>query len=116
MEAFVTTFETSKRLKAAGFPQDSQHEWRSPFRSPSQADIVHFRANLPVREKCELIAAPTPQELADQLPGNIKLYRSKRWFAVDAALKSEIAQNVGEADTMVEALAAMWLAIREGQR
>ena len=109
MEALTTTLESARKLKAAGFPQGTMLYWLK---------MVHqdWRVGQDKYSASNRLAAPTAQELADQLQGNIKLYRSKRWFAVDAALKSDIAQNVGEADTMVEALAALWLASREVQQ
>src|SRR5690242_16536605 len=90
MERNVVSLDTAKKLAAAGFPRTSACRWVENKINGEWS--VHIDGGI----NYVGFDAPTAQEIADKLIGNVKLYRSKRWFAVDAALKTEIASNVGE--------------------
>lgn len=111
MENNVVTLETAKRLKAAGFPQETgiAHWWVVRGVNPdliSRSEITDFW------DATDRIAAPTAQEIADQLPEGIALdkatggkWRASRPF-VDPSWYIF-------GDTMAEALALLWLKLHE---
>lgn len=116
MENNVVTLETAKKLKAAGFPQNSAYTYvgfdpggELPYRyklQPSYMEIDEL-----------YFAAPTAQEVADQLPELIQIDRDKGyWFACrrDTGQGRRMLEH-GEGTTMAEALAALWLKLREGE-
>lgn len=109
MEALTVTLDTAKKLKAAGFPQYKiSFYWAEvsgfPGMSLAYYEFCRSSAARP------LYAAPTSQELADQLPmgeHSLKLSRpaDSRWVAY-----CDTATGPYEtADTMSEALAYLWL-------
>lgn len=113
MENNVVTLETAKKLKAAGFEQKSawhwyfyQKQWRLGYIGP----VVWDDTNL---------AAPTAQELADQFKGigmvEIKMSRHNNQ-SVSAWLNIQDMSGrlvYGAGDTMAEALAALYLKLKE---
>lgn len=108
MENNVTSLETSRKLKAAGFPQDSAYVWVTGdgWAQLHSSSAVKF---MPDGAYLELFAAPTAQELADQLekPFNVRNLSDGRFYAVGHKLMS------GNGDTMAEALAALYLKLKE---
>lgn len=108
MEANVVTLETAKKLKAAGFPQKTVFFWAHPNRSNVEWHVSRY-AGL---HRNQTIAAPTTQELADQLPP-VRLYKIEDgpgWRAQKYGPKIVIWRD---ADTMAEALALLWLKLHE---
>lgn len=130
MENNVVTLDTAKQLKAAGFPQKTHFNWYPPHKSiDGDWEISPGRTWLTAAgQPC---AAPTAQEIADQLP------KSKRWPSSrnDAYLSMYLDPNhkwgVGYeeeidyeggyfhvlefANTMAEALALLWLKLQEAK-
>ena len=123
MEALVVTLETAQKLKAAGFSQRTCLLWfldthptssLGSFVSASATETEYFKL------EC---AAPTAQEIADQLPISRNLesgtgylqcgpiHRSRAyWAAYETPVGPEV-QEVGA--YMAEALAALWLDFHE---
>jgi hypothetical protein len=116
MESLVVALETANKLKAAGWEQGStaatwcrrgeRYQWEVSF------------VAIPV---LEWIAAPSVQEIADQLPElpgwNISLFKSSRWEAYYDGHEygEEAVKHYCEADTMAEALALLWLKLQEAK-
>jgi hypothetical protein len=104
MENNVVTLETAKKLKAAGFPQTSAYMWRE-FKDGG-GELQRRRG----RQIGEFeFAAPTAQEIADQLPemyavkkavGEPTYYTAWDWNMDDKHI---------DAPTMAEALAPLYL-------
>jgi hypothetical protein len=108
MERNVTSLETAKKLKAVGFPQDVEREWfvdaegKATLRNVMPAGFSGFGLGY---------AAPTAQEIADQLEDgvsvdNLTTTNGQYW----AQSRSDI-QAAGT--TMAEALAALYLRLKE---
>ena len=106
----VVSLETSKRLKAVGFPQ-----WPSTFYWDWWGDIqMNSEAK---RFNFDEVAAPTAQEIADQLP-------HRGWELFPWMDNISFAAAVNDADsnrlvfpaaTMAEALALLWLKLQEAK-
>lgn len=129
MESLVVSLNMAKKLKAAEFPQGHNKYlffWiteagkHQTFRKLDSQDGARYYRNQP--DYFVALAAPTAQELADQLPKLVGKYRFlhlsypvSKWVAdytlsVDA---SPIRDSV-VGDTMAEALANLWLKLHEG--
>lgn len=116
MENNVTSLETSKKLKAAGFPQTTHLRWYVP--STSKGEIQLQRSHGAWHDWT--FAAPTSQDMADQLPreyndGVLDLGINTitgAWIACYQNENGSIAEpQLG--DTMAEALASLWLKLQE---
>lgn len=114
MEDLVVTLETARKLKAGGFPQDTYSVWSE------QADNRNvITRNWPEHKPEYIWAAPTAQELADQLPewneklrSSVTIDKSQgRWSARYGLMAPVPLEARG--DTMVEALAALWLELND---
>jgi len=74
LKNLVVSLETAKKLKEAGFSQDTVFSWDDPSETDSDYDTYFLEK----REKLEsaqcdsetLFAAPTLEELLSQLPSN----------------------------------------------
>lgn len=134
MESLVTTLETSKALKAAGFPQTTLLHYASPsskgwiliWKQDGEWDFAPGQpdAEFVNRQIVQSIAAPTAQELADQLPRRVEhalpnsLVLSQQkpgWFASYDCMDNESVE-AAYGDTMAEALAALYLALHPTQQ
>ncbi|MDQ0672956.1 hypothetical protein QFZ36_000517 [Pseudarthrobacter siccitolerans] len=116
MESLVVTLGTAKKRKAAGFPQDSHFVWEyaagSHYLRPRSDERYagYGRA-----------AAPTAQEIADQVPHefeamklSISPSRDKGfWLASYPAMNHLYPQGKGA--TMAESLASLWLRLQEAK-
>jgi hypothetical protein len=102
MESLVTSLETSKKLKAAGFPQET--EFYFGWSAKAQEYVLN---QSPSQEDHRFIAAVSAQEIADQLPNDVVLSQNPKWFARSATT------TAASADTMAEALAGLWLKLKE---
>jgi hypothetical protein len=138
MESLVVTLDTAKKLKASGFPQYTHDYWNrwtgkrnknvvySLYGSDIQDPITGRRVTGRTHDlDWNIAAAPTAQEIADQLPAVIKsqLYSGREaelrmgkgdtggYFAWYYVIDIEnVASDYGaHAATMAEALAALWL-------
>jgi hypothetical protein len=104
MESLVVTLETAKKLKAAGFPQTTADYW---LKQPKWA----WRVGLDKYSATNRNAAPTAQEIADQLPSYAKVRKNvDRYFADAHGLSEPVV-----ASTMAEALALLWLKLQEAK-
>jgi hypothetical protein len=112
MENLTVTLDTAKKLKAEGFPQNAEVVWckdDSPF--------LAGRYEQDHEEYPLVAAAPTAQEIADQLPKDFEWavvpygsrYSAIKWRGDRQTEKGRIG------DTMAEALAALWLRIAEAK-
>jgi hypothetical protein len=114
MECLVVALETAKKLKAAGFPQYQTVSYWVPQSGISERVSSYMLAGLPVGERG--FAAPTAQEIADQLPERevepYTITMGAGWYTAinDRPPESEIR---GDGGTMAEALAALWLKLHE---
>jgi hypothetical protein len=77
MEHNVVTLETSKKLKAANFPQKAEHFWIENKVGASYVEVLDFKSGegdsyFDPQEYADsgwtVYATPTAQEIADQLP------------------------------------------------
>jgi hypothetical protein len=123
MESLVVTLETAKKLKAAGFPQDTAFCF-DPH-SPLPCRKLSSNPKNEVADGKAVITAPTAQELAEQLPSlagrddKFQLQITKAtneyqaWYSpIDDTTKlSHLYFEQG--DTIAEALAALWLNLHE---
>lgn len=138
MERNVVSLETAKKLKAAGFPQEkAEYVWVHTFPVFNDSDRLatrkEFQSRLDLsllstdaRKLPEYSAAPTAQEIADELESNnegvpITLNiggTSYNWEIIHktyAHIGGMTNPNglTAKADTMAEALAALWLKLKE---
>lgn len=115
MESLVASLNSAKKLKAAGFPQRCHAKYR--LIKDSGAELHHRRGTMNVFD----IAAPTAQEIADQLPkilstGQYLLMECNYEYVCGYAEYGELGSMYGSGDTMAEALALLWLKLQEGRR
>lgn len=117
MEELVVSLETAKKLKAAGFPQGTAWSWYGD-KSSSLISTEHLEPDL--ADGAGFIAAPTAQEIADQLPkaqGQRFLhlaYPINLWIAdYTSNIDSSPILSGETGDTIVEALAPLWLKLNE---
>jgi hypothetical protein len=113
MEQFVVSLETARKLKAAGFDQRTAWAWHRD--QPSGENDFHLRVvgpdaasdgELPAEGEC--FAAPTADELAAQMSDDgFALLRLPRTPSPRYRVNSYTRSS--EADTMAEALAALYL-------
>jgi hypothetical protein len=120
MERLVVTLETAKKLKAAGFPQVTHFQW---WQSSMGYNLISDKRII------EFEAAPTAQEIADQLPGGLQPGHEPNWLSVQKMFEDKPPYIAGyleqrsndndrfidyaRADTMAEALALLWLKLQE---
>ena len=109
MERNVVSLETAKKLKAVGFPRVSMWHY-SEGMDPS--DELFFTQSSGSTQFD--IAAPTAQEIADQLPGFWSVMNSKVTSNYHAAYHGSGGDRVNaEGDTMAEVLANLLLKLVE---
>lgn len=115
MENNCVTLETAKKLKAGGFPQDSAYVWVTGdgWAQLHSSSAVKF---MPDGAYLELFAAPTAQEIADQLPKDYNQGYLEITFAggPPEASYEDYGYDGGNqlpcsADTMAEALALLFI-------
>jgi hypothetical protein len=109
MESLVVTLETAKKLKASGFPQDCHFEYWIDMAGAWQSPRPTVRKPT-VRETH---AAPTAQEIADQLrEGETEIaWFAEKWHALCRMHDGPFVDEV-VADTMAEALALLWIRLK----
>jgi hypothetical protein len=101
MEHNVVTLQTAKTLKTAGFKIEPIL-WRVKMSGSA------WRVTSMGIGESNRYAAPTAQEIADQLPGVVNVQRDNTgWWCSGADLGASY-------DTMAEALAALWLRLHGG--
>lgn len=113
MENNCISLKTARKLKAAGFPQlevTSQWIQRIPdVKWYLSTDGTHRTAS-------NWCAAPTAQELADQLPDYVEVGRfGDGWFAAQA--ETAMSPDTAElGNTMAEALASLYLKLNKAKQ
>lgn len=117
MESLTVTLDTAKRLEAAGFPQKSAMWWGERPTYEHMPDEWQLWTSPWEGRVC--FAAPTAQEIADQ----IVAINGALQLNFDKAGGSKWWLNVGtlelphtSAPTMAEALAALWLKLHEAKQ
>jgi hypothetical protein len=116
MKHNVVTLETAKKLKAAGFRGVSTWHY-SEGMNPSEELFFSQFSDLTQFD----IAAPTAQEIADQLPKKMDDYCLFLEYGDDGSLWAcyRVVNSTAdymlhaEADTMAEALALLWLKLNK---
>lgn len=113
MESLVVTLETAKALKAAGFPQKSLYFWHTS--ADMRKWLNHDPGGAMVYSTTGDYAAPTAQEIADQLPRQIAVTKMDKYVAEIGEAGEEEYKWVSAvtADTMAEALASLYLKLQE---
>lgn len=125
MEKNVTTLETSQRLKDAGFPQTTfMWETREVEGRPYKQSVGMWvdQKQFAYERKGDFIpkvvrdwfAAPTAQEIADELPVTTFIQKCAGSDGYHATAPTGPEEQTG--DTMAEALALLWLKLKEGDR
>lgn len=110
-ESKVVSLETAKRLKADGFPQETERWWvEDPHKTGNQETRELVSDWMAVNEK-ETYAAPDAQELGEALPRNLGSslfieFRENGWFMRLPGFET-IHANLSEA------LAACYLYLKE---
>ncbi|MDQ0923312.1 hypothetical protein QF038_001820 [Pseudarthrobacter sp. W1I19] len=120
MDKFVTTLETAKKLKAAGFPQNSVSVWEWTAGIPAgepylvQPELMRRYGLWGSQDVKDYAAAPTAQEIADQLREH--LYLGLHMQARDNGLEMMLERADGNFSTdplpMAEAFALLWLKLQ----
>jgi len=109
MERNVVSLETAKRLKAAGFPRVSMWHYSEGMNPRDELFFTQSSGSTQFD-----IAAPTAQEIADQLPGSWSVVNSKVTSNYHAAYHGTGGDRVNaDADTLAEALANLLLKLVE---
>jgi hypothetical protein len=110
MERNVVSLETARKLKAAGFPRVSMWHYSERMDPPDELFFTQSSGSTQFD-----IAAPTAQEIADQLPGFWSLMNSKVTSNYHAAYHGGGDGVNADADTMAEALALLWLQLHKAE-
>ena len=114
MERNVVSLETARKLKAVGFPRVSMWHYSEGMDPPDELFFTQSSGSTQFD-----IAAPTAQEIADQLPKRVNEYCLFLEYGDDETLwagyrsaetKSDYMLH---ADSMSEALAMLWLKLHE---
>lgn len=120
MRDLVVTIETAKKLRAAGFPQKTYFNWRK-YIEGGEYDVgdedSHMSSVWPI-----LAAAPTAQEIANQLPATIQRHGYRVDFNISKFNDSGYVVAYGDvlctmehsgSYNLAEALGLIWLALHE---
>ena len=109
MERNVVSLETAKKLKAVGFPRVSMWHYSERMDPPDELFFTQSSGSTQFD-----IAAPTAQEIADQLPGFWSVMNSKVTSNYHAAYHGSGGDRLNaEADTLAEVLANLLLKLVE---
>lgn len=111
MENNVTTVETSERLKAAGFSQETAMCW---IQLPSTDSPILMTRNANPHTTLDWYAAPTAQEIADQLPPIVVHHFANG--AYSAREYPDYDPLYVKADTLAEVLAPLWIELAETRK
>lgn len=124
MTNHVPNLELSKRLKEAGFPQESDFWWVNQPNGGLRTSGYKWKLESKPRTRIlqyEYIAAPLATELLERLPAEIKNGGKEYWLRVG---KNIPYYEIGYCDngtclpttagmTLPDALAEMWLWLKE---
>lgn len=111
----TVSYETAKALQAAGFPQNSDFTWvRYISRYMPPEPFVAIKNHMTHASMC---AAPTAEEILDQIPEVIKMFNSKSVLIIGrihgeytVSYRPCLETYINE--SFAEALAAMWFWLR----
>jgi hypothetical protein len=114
------TLETAKKLKEAGFPQESYFVWQYKYDSwdggtedikltNTRAEDESYQQNDSRVSYLKYFAAPTAEEVLEQLPEYYALHRQQNFFRCFGG--ENIHHEDGE--NGAEAAAKMWLYLKE---
>lgn len=118
------SLDTARKLKAAGFPQKTAYVWVHEFPVFNRTDRLvtaeEFEKRLSssvlsgeARDLVECSAAPTAQEIADQLPPIVVNHFANG--AYSAREYPDYDPLYVKADTLAEVLASLWLELEEAK-
>jgi hypothetical protein len=110
MDSLVVTLDTAKKLKAAGFPQDTAFTW-------GRHVLGHTAIVRGAKDDgwLDQWAAPTSQEIANQLDGGATISKNPRRDEYGAWMAGHPSDPFSEAATMSEAMALLWLKLQEAK-
>lgn len=117
-ESLVVTLETAQKLKAAGFEQDDIYLHWLLKDEEGDTPVNPWLVNVNERTEDdyeETIAAPTAQEIADQLPEGVRVVKQfgSTYHADTYMTEEDAPTHSAPGPTMAEALAALWLKLQE---
>lgn len=122
MENNVVTLETAKKLKVAGFPQHSAYGWGYSQDAPAAAPELEGKITWYLAEGTGFgaIAAPTAQEIMDELISN-RYSSDLKFRPFNAADKSWMLEAesqfslyyIEDDNNIAELLAGAWLKLHE---
>jgi hypothetical protein len=112
MENNVVTLDTARKLKAAGFPQDTAFAWGHNTYDHNRIQLVYMAWAKPENRD---VAAPTAQEIADQLMASREKITIELQSGMTPPVYVERNGAVEGGHTMAEALAALWLKLQEAK-
>lgn len=117
----VVSLETAKRLKAAGFPQDTERWWSTGTYPEHSSDGGKFHASLCYRNEhfkyqkslADRFAAPDAQEIGELFPRNLgsELFMQLRKSGWLVRVDGHEVLHENEA----EARASVWLYLKENK-
>jgi hypothetical protein len=111
MDRNVVSLETARKLKAAGFPQEKTANWWFPTDIKKKQFLLQM---LVTHDSDICLAAPTAQEIADQLPKIFELHGYAPEPRFTARCNMDGLNEVwGRGDTMAETLANLYLALHK---
>ena len=110
MKRNVVTRETAKKLKAAGLPGVTMWHYSEGMIPPDELFSTQSSGLMQFD-----IAAPTAQEIADQLRGFWSVVNSKVTSNYHAAYHGNSDRVNADAETMAEALALLWLKLHKAE-
>ena len=116
MERNVVSLEIAKKLKAARFPGVSMWHYSEGMDPSDELFLTQFSGLTGFD-----IAAPTAQEIADQLPKRVNEFclfleygdDGSLWACYRVVNSTSDYMLYAEADTMAEALALLWLKLNK---
>ena len=129
MEKFVTSLETAQALAAANFPLDTFFMWDRYNPNPNNDTLPQtawrIEQSRRINDRICCIAAPTAEEIAEQLPDTLPIHDRTYVLTMDRALgKFSAAYKaafggrglehvVSDAPTIADALGKLWLELQE---
>jgi|SRR5882762_6796726 len=119
MEHLIPSLKICQKLKELGFPQNTVFSWQEidgPEFESVNGPLTHYVvSDARHDEDVDIAMAPTAQEIADNIlskDGNLQIEdhygESQGYLATSARLEYRIYGS-----TLAEALAALWIALRE---
>lgn len=115
LQDLVPPQELCQRLKEAGFPQDTAYYWHSlvshDLKSWSDYKLQDYKPESDFGMR--VIAAPTLQEVLDQLPVGIRIEKVVTGYHTDITIENNTYVGVTEGTTSIVAATHLYLTLRE---